>query len=234
MMKNSAHTLRIGILTHNSLPHIQECLESVLNQTYPYIDVIIMDNASTDQTTEFIKREFSDVQLEIHSENLGFSSAHNHAIRHSVAEYYMPLNPDMILEEYYVEEMVLAMERSPDIGTISGKLFFMTTHGEKTDRIYTTGHLLTRSRAPANRGYKVRDVGQFENLEMIFAANGAAPLYRREMLEDISINDEFFCEDFFMYGEDHDLGWRAQLQGWKCAYTPKAIGYHIGGSVVVC
>jgi GT2 family glycosyltransferase len=114
------------------------------------------------------------------------------------------------------------------VGAVSGKLLFMTRAGDKTDQIYTTGHLLTRSRAPVNRGYKQKDVGQLENLEMIFAANGAAPLYRREMLEDVSINDDFFCEDFFMYGEDHDLGWRAQLQGWKCAYAPKAIGYHVG------
>lgn len=218
----------VVIISHNSAKDIRQCIKSLNRQTYRAKEVYLLDNASSDKTQQIAEEFVPNITIIQLNENLGFANGHNYGMRITDLPYYMPINPDMVLEENYVEEMVLAMESSPDVGMVSGKLLFMTADGEKTDRIYTTGHLLPRSRAPANRGYKQKDVGQFENLEMIFAANGAAPLYRREMLEDVSIDNEFFCKDFFMYGEDHDLGWRAQLQGWKCAYTPKAIGYHIG------
>jgi GT2 family glycosyltransferase len=140
----------------------------------------------------------------------------------------MPLNPDLVLLPDYVTEMVKAIQQHERIGSVSGKLMFMMEDGRETDLIYSTGHLLTRSRSPTNRGYKKRDVGQYEQVEPIFAANGAAPLYRRAMLEDVALGDEYFCEDFFVYGEDHDLGWRSQLRGWQCFYTPHAVGYHCG------
>jgi GT2 family glycosyltransferase len=142
--------------------------------------------------------------------------------------YYLPLNPDMIIDPQYVEQLIKHMAINDRVGSVSGKLLFMTENGIETDILYSTGHLLTKSRSPSNRGYKKRDTGQYDQPELIFAANGAAPLYRRVMLEDIALNGDFFCANFFMYGEDHDLGWRAQLRGWKCIYEPCAIGYHRG------
>jgi GT2 family glycosyltransferase len=140
----------------------------------------------------------------------------------------MPLNPDVRLTPTYLSELFQVMESQELAGSVVGKLMFMKENGEITDQIYSTGHLLTKSRSPTNRGYKEADTGKYERQESIFAANGAAPLYRREMFEDISLDGEYFCEDFFIYGEDHDLGWRAQLRGWKCIYNPKALAFHIG------
>ena len=71
------------------------------------------------------------------------------------------------------------------------------------------------------------DLGQFDRLEPVFGATAAAALYRREMLEDVASEGEFFDEAFFAYREDADLAWRAQLLGWDCLYVPSAIGYHV-------
>lgn len=218
----------IAILNWNSQDMLGKCIESVKHQTYPSIDLHVLDNASSDNSVVCMEEQYPDICLTVFETNLGFAKAHNRAIRASNAPYYMPLNPDVVLMPTYVAEMVKAIELDEHIGSVAGKLLFMKPDGMKTNRIYSTGHVPTRSRAPINRGYKTPDEGYYERVEHIFAANGAAPLYRRAMLEDVAIDTHYFYEDFFIYMEDHDLGWQAQLRGWKCLYTPYAVGYHVG------
>lgn len=225
----------IAILNWNSQDMVGKCIESVKHQTYPSIDLRVLDNASSDNSVAFVREQYPDIPLTVFETNLGFAKAHNRAIRASNAPYYMPLNPDVVLMPTYVAEMVKAIELDEHIGSVAGKLLFMKPDGTKTNRIYSTGHVLTRSRSPTNRSYKKQDTGQYNHIEPIFAANGAAPLYSKTMLNDVAFDDQFFCEDFFIYGDDHDLGWRAQLRGWVCLYTPYAIGYHVGfGSQGIC
>src|SRR2546423_13202315 len=78
-----------------------------------------------------------------------------------------------------------------------------------------------------DRGSQEVDNGHYLQYEYVFGATAAAALYRRQMIEDISIDDEFFDSDFFVYREDADVAWRAQLLGWRCIYTPHARGYHV-------
>jgi GT2 family glycosyltransferase len=78
-----------------------------------------------------------------------------------------------------------------------------------------------------DRGWRQPDDGRFGKMEYVFGASAAAGFYRREMIEDVSINGEFFDPDFFAYREDADVAWRAQLLGWKCLYTPDARAYHV-------
>jgi GT2 family glycosyltransferase len=78
-----------------------------------------------------------------------------------------------------------------------------------------------------DRGSQEVDDGRFDRDEYVFGATGAAALYRRHMIADISIDGEFFDEDFFAYREDADVAWRAQLLGWRCRYTPSAVAYHV-------
>jgi GT2 family glycosyltransferase len=78
-----------------------------------------------------------------------------------------------------------------------------------------------------DRGSQEVDNGHYLKHEYVFGATAAAALYRRCMVEDISIGDEFFDPDFFVYREDADVAWRAQLMGWGCIYTPHARGYHV-------
>jgi GT2 family glycosyltransferase len=78
-----------------------------------------------------------------------------------------------------------------------------------------------------DRGSRELDDGRYDGAEWVFGATGAAAFYRREMIEDISFDGDFFDEDFFAYREDADVAWRAQLLGWKCLYTPAAVAYHV-------
>src|SRR5260370_2247005 len=78
-----------------------------------------------------------------------------------------------------------------------------------------------------DRGSQEVDNGHYLKHEYVFGATAAAALYRREMIDNISIQGEFFDSDFFVYREDADVAWRAHLIGWACVYTPRACGYHV-------
>jgi GT2 family glycosyltransferase len=216
----------VVIVNWNCQRFLKDCIDSVYNQIYKDIELLVIDNASTDGSVEFLRREYPQLRLLVNSKNEGFSRAHNRGIRMSSGLYYMPLNPDVVLTENYIAEMVKAIKQNGRIGWASGKLYFIAPDGEKTNRIYSTGHIIFEDGNVVNRGVGEDDRGQYNEGGYIFGANGAAPLYKREMLEDIKIQGEYFEEMFFVYGSDIDLDWRAQLLGWKCFYTPHAVAYH--------
>jgi GT2 family glycosyltransferase len=216
----------VVIVNWNCQRFLKDCIDSVYNQIYNDIELLVIDNASTDGSVEFLRKEYPQLQVLVNSKNEGFSRAHNRGIRMSSGEYYMPLNPDVILTENHVTEMVKAIEKDERIGWVSGKLYLVAPDGTKTDRIYSTGHIIFKDGNSANRGAGEDDWGQYDDSGYIFGANGAAPLYKREMLEDTRIRGNYFEEMFFVYGSDIDLDWRARLLGWECVYTPHAVAYH--------
>jgi len=218
----------INIVNWNGMKYINQCLESIEKQTYSDIEIIIVDNNSNDGSLEFVKLNYPEIKTVENKTNIGFSRAHNQAIRLSNGEFIIPLNFDIILNSGFVEEMVKAANSHEDIGMVSGKLY--KKFGDAgTSTLDSTG-ITMNNMFSGDRGENKIDCGQFEKCEFIFGASGAAPLYKREMLEDIRINDEYFDEDFFIYVEDVDLSWRAQLYGWKCIYTPYAIALHERGA----
>lgn len=231
MRTNQTKVVSIGIVTYNSEDYVIPCLRSVFEQTWSSFEVVVLDNCSIDGTVERIRQNYPDVQLFLNSRNTGFSRGHNRLIAETNGGYYMPLNPDVVLTPNYVQEMIKALEREPEIGWVCGKLLFLSKAGEQTDRIYSTGHKIYRNGIIGNIGYGEHDNGQYEQAQEVFGANGAAPLYRRAMLEDIRVGaEEYFDEMFFMYGSDPELDWRARILGWHCWYTPIAIGYHVASA----
>jgi GT2 family glycosyltransferase len=115
------------------------------------------------------------------------------------------------------------------VGTVCGKLLTMSSTFDFGDKptVDSTGIFFTPNLRHLDRGSLEVDNGHFLIYEYVFGATAAAALYRREMIDDISIGGEFFDADFFVYREDADVAWRAQLLGWKCLYAPYAKGYHV-------
>lgn len=218
----------INIVNWNGLHFLSDCIESIKLQTYKNIEINIVDNNSSDGSVDFLTKKYPEIKLVKNTRNEGFSKAHNQAIRISSGEYILPLNFDIIVAFTFVEEMVKAIESSPRIGIVSGKLYALKNGGE-TNVIDSTG-ITMHGMFPADRGQNETDSDQYDQIEYVFGASGAAPLFRREMLEDIRLNEEYFDEDFYIYVEDVDLCWRAQLYGWKALYTPSAIAYHHRGA----
>jgi GT2 family glycosyltransferase len=219
----------ITIVTFNSRAFIRRCLRYVFEQDYEPKEVIIVDNASTDGTAAIIREYESCAGIVSNRENVGFAAGQNQAIALSNAPWILTLNPDVRLTPGFIRTLVSAAESDSAVGSACGKLLSMAPDFEIPQQpvIDSTGIYMTRNLRHLDRGSRVRDEGQYDRPEYVFGGTGAACLYRRRMIEEISINGEFFDRDFFAYREDADVAWRAQLAGWKCSYTPRAVAYHV-------
>ena len=219
----------VTLVTYNSGRFIKRCLESVLEQKYPFKEIIIIDNASTDGTVDILEQFEDRCQIRYNEENIGFAAAQNQAIALSGGEWVLTLNPDVLLLPNFIQALVDAGEFDSRIGTVCGKLLTMSPHFEIPARavVDSTGIYFNPMLRHLDRGSQEVDNGHYLNYEYVFGATAAAALYRRAMIDDISVHGEFFDADFFVYREDADVAWRAQLMGWKCLYAPYARGYHV-------
>ncbi len=219
----------VTIVTFNSGRFIKRCLESVLAQKYLNKEIIIVDNASTDGTIDILEQFEDCCQIVYNDENIGFAAAQNQAIRLSSGEWVLTLNPDVLLLPNFIQALVDAGQLDPKIGTVCGKLLAILATFDLPDKplVDSTGIYFTPTMRHLDRGSQEVDNGHYLNYEYVFGATAAAALYRRSMIDDICIDDEFFDPDFFVYREDADVAWRSQLLGWRCIYTPHARGYHV-------
>ncbi|MFH1825325.1 MAG: glycosyltransferase family 2 protein [Candidatus Firestonebacteria bacterium] len=210
------------IVNYNCEKFLEKCIESVKNQTYNVCEIIVVDNFSTDCSVEFLKKKYSDLKIYFITENLGFCKSANFGLRNSSGDYILILNSDVVLAEDFIEKIINKLNSlKNDVGLITGKILRLTDKNV----IDSTGQFISRFLKPIERGYGKLDKHIFKE-GYVFSSCGAVSLYKKEMLEDIKINDEYFDEDFFMYYEDFDLGWRANLYGWKAYFEPKAVAFH--------
>jgi GT2 family glycosyltransferase len=224
----------VTVVTYNSGRFIRRCLESALAQTGVRVEVLVVDNASTDGTTDILETFEDRCHIVYNQENTGFAAAQNQAITLSTGDWVLTLNPDVLLMPGFLATLTEAGEAHSEVGAVCGKLLNFKANFEIPDqpRIDSTGIFFNPMLRHLDRGSQEVDTGQYGKVEYVFGATAAAALYRRSMINDVAITvddrpGEFFDADFFVYREDADVAWRAQLLGWKCLYTPAALGYHV-------
>lgn len=216
------------ITTYNSARFLQRCLDSVFSQSYQPIEVIVVDNASSDATRQILSQT-GNAKIFLNQTNLGFAAGQNQAARAANGSWLLSLNPDVVLSPAFVAELIATGNADSRIGTVCGKLLRWDPDArpEFTPLLDSTGIYFRRDLRHLDRGAEELDSGQYDKQEYVFGATGAAALYRRAMLDDVAVKGEFFDEQFFAYREDADLAWRAQLMGWQCVYTPAAVAWHV-------
>ena len=219
----------VTVVTYNSGRFIKRCLESVLEQKYPNMEVVVVDNASTDGTVDILEQFTDRCRIYYNDENKGFAAAQNQAIELSGGEWVLTLNPDVLLMPNFIQALFEAGQSDPKVGSVCGKLLTIRATFDLPEKqlVDSTGIYFTPMLRHLDRGSQEVDNGHYLNFEYVFGATAAAALYRRQMIEDIAIDGEFFDPDFFVYREDADVAWRAQLMGWRCLYSPLARGYHV-------
>src|SRR5882762_2282956 len=208
----------ITIVTYNSGRFIKRCLESVLAQRYPSREIIVIDNNSQDGTVDILEQFEDQCTVVYNEENVGFAAAQNQAIGLASGDWVLTLNPDVLLLPNFIQALVEAGQIDPKIGTVCGKLLTILATFDLPDKplVDSTGIYFTPALRHLDRGSQEVDNGHYLKHEYVFGATAAAALYRREMVDDISFDGEFFDSDFFVYREDADVAWRAQLMGWSC------------------
>lgn len=222
----------VTIITFNSARYIATCLDHVLAQSYQPLNVVVVDNHSQDQTRQILAEYAHRPSLRIYynSENKGFAGGQNQAIAVAPdAAWILTLNPDVRLAPSFVSILVEASRICSRIGSLCGKLLSASPDWTVADPplLDSTGMYFTPNFRHLDRGSKRPDLGQYEEPAYVVGGTAAACLYRRSMIEDISVSGEFFDNDFFAYREDADVAWRAQLLGWRSLYVPAAVACHV-------
>jgi GT2 family glycosyltransferase len=224
-----APSISITIVAYNSAHYLRRCLVHVLAQDYPHYEVIVVDNASTDDTPNILRSFGPAIRTAYNTVNVGFAAGQNQAIAMSNASWILTLNPDVRLTPGSLSTLASAAESDDTVGSACGKLLAMGPDFEIPEApvFDSTGIFMTPNLRHFDRGSRLPDCHQFDRVEYVFGGTGAACLYRKNMIEDVSVKGEFFDSDFFAYREDADVAWRAQLLGWRCLYVPQAVGYHV-------
>lgn len=202
----------------NGRRFLATCLNSLQQQTYSDIEIIVVDNASNDGSQALMREGFPQVQLITLPENRGFTGACNIGMQAAKGDIIALLNNDTEVDVNWVKEIVNGFCRDQTVGMVASKMLLF----DKRDHFHTAGDTFGTDGSAGNRGAWERDVGQYDRVEYVFGACGGAAAYRKSMLDDIGLLDD----DFFFLLEDVDLAWRAQLAGYKALYVPSALVYH--------
>ncbi|MBU1182523.1 MAG: glycosyltransferase [Proteobacteria bacterium] len=213
----------IIIANWNGKEYLSDCLRSVFNQSYRNFKIILVDNGSTDDSIEFVKKNYPDVEIIPLDKNYGFAKANNiameTALKDKTIEYIALLNNDTKVEKKYLSELVKIISSDNKIGICASKMLRMDNPGI----LDSTGHIFVDGLGMiGDRGGNETDTGQYDDKPDVVGACAGACLYRKKMLEETGL----FDESFGSYYEDAELSWRAYKAGWKAKYVPTSVVYH--------
>lgn len=211
--------ISIIIPNWNGKELLKVCLASLKEQTYKDIEVIIVDNGSIDGSTQYIKKYFPEFECIELPKNVGFAPAVNIGIKKAKGEYIVLINNDTEVDKNCIRYLVKAAKAYPEVGFVAAKMLNFYNRNiidSAGDYIDVVGHA-------NNIGLGEKDGLNFETPKYVFLGTGGGSLFKREIFKKVG----FFDEDYFAYFEDVDLCFRAQLQGFKGWYEPKAVIYHI-------
>jgi GT2 family glycosyltransferase len=208
----------VVIPSWNGRHHLEQCLPSLVRQSYQPLEIIVVDNGSDDGTVEWLRQAWREVKVLDLPENIGFAAGVNAGLEVALGRYIALLNNDTEAEPDWIDQLIAVAEQHHEAGMIASKLKLWN---DRT-RLHSAGDYYSVSGRPGNRGVWQEDDEQWRREAWVFAPCAGAALYRRELFDTVGLFDERFGS----YLEDIDLAWRAQLAGFKCRFAPHAVVYH--------
>ena len=223
--------LAIVILNWNGQKFLSQFLPALTQFSPEYSDIIVADNASTDNSIAFLKTNYPNIKIIENKENGGFSKGYNNALQQIDAEYYCLLNSDVEVTENWVAPIVALLDNNPEVAVVQPKLLSYANKN-KFEYAGACGGFIDYLGYPFCRGRVFEslenDTGQYDNAMEVFWATGAALFVRSTVFHALNGLDE----DFFAHMEEIDFCWRVKSLGYKIMVEPKSVVYHVGGGTL--
>lgn len=202
------------IVNWNGKQFLDDCISSLLKQTYKNCEIILVDNASTDGSVSYVRKKYPRVRIIKNNKNVGFGNAVNIGIKHAKGYYIIFLNNDLYIEKNCIKNLLKPLENEVKVATVPKVLFF-----QERNKINSYGNIVNflGFAMPKYINQDERVASREEE-----TACGGLLMVRKEVIEKVGL----FDENFFLYHEDHDLSWRLRLYGYKLLVVPGAKVYH--------
>ncbi len=206
----------IIVVNWNGISLLKDCIESILRQTYGNYEIILVDNGSTDDSADYIEKNYPRVRLVRLPENRGFTGGNIEGLKQARGAYIALVNNDVMLAQQWVRAMVAGMGSDPHVGTCASRIVL-----NGSLRIDSVGNAFTTAGSGVKQG-EGEDPSRHSSTAPTWGACAAAVLYRKTMLDDVGFLDDMLYLNY----EDTDLDFRSMLAGWKSIYVPEAVAHH--------
>lgn len=230
-METQSPLVAVVILNYNGKGYLEKFLPSVMATTYKPLRIIVADNASTDDSIPFLKKNYPEIELLEMKENTGFAGGYNEALKQVDTPYYVLLNSDVEVTPGWIEPIIQLMEGNDTIAACQPKILL---HADKTlfEHAGGAGGWMDALGYPFCRGrlFSVleKDTGQYDDIDDVAWASGAAMFVRSKIYHHLSGLDD----DFFAHMEEIELCWRMRRAGFRIKVVPTSVVYHVGGGTL--
>lgn len=216
----------IIIVNWNGKQWLETCLPSLMRQSYKPVEIIVVDNGSSDGSGEWVNRHYPDVILVRRKTNTGFAEANDRGYRKSRGKYILFLNNDTVVLKNFITEFLKVFASDKRIAGAQSKLLLMDDH-TKLDAV---GAFLTPTGILFHYGLKQPDAPSYDAQIDLYTVKGASMMFRRDVLEKVKLRGNLFDPAYFAYFEETDLCHRIWLAGYRIVYAHKSVVYHKAGA----
>ncbi len=224
-------SVAVVILNWNGKKYLERFLPFILSSTYENMEVFLADNASTDDSVDFVQTHFPTVKILINKTNEGFAGGYNWAMQHINHEISVLLNSDVEVSKGWIEPVVELFKKDTKLAAVQPKILDFNNR-DQFEYAGAAGGWIDRYGYPFSKGRIFdeleKDKHQYDEVSPIFWASGAAMFVRTAIFKEMRGFDVFF----FAHQEEIDLCWRIQLAGYKILSCPASVVYHIGGGTL--
>jgi len=217
-MRSRKAEVSVIVVNFNGMPYLETCLRSVISQSYPVFEVILVDNNSSDGSVDYVRQRFPDLRIVANETNLGYAAGINSGIAYARGRYLAPLNVDTEVEQNWLVPMAEFMDANPDVGAVTPKSLLYHSR----DKVGVQGLNVHITGLGFVRDFNKQNSASPEEPFQVAAVSGCSFLIRREIVEQMGgLN-----EDNFMYYDDVDLSWMVNLMGYEIYCIPRSVVYH--------
>ena len=209
----------IIILNYNFGDLLLKCVESIKNSNYTNYEIILVDNASRDNSHKLCKEKFPEINLIENEKNLGYGGGNNVGIAAAKGDFLVLLNPDTVVQRDWLQELLLANKMNGN-GLYQPKLLMLADKS----KINSAGNMIQTFGFGYSLGKTENDCDKYNIPKKIGFASGACLFFSKDLMDKVGFFDPFL----FAYHDDMDLGWRAAKVGISSYYVPSSVVYHLG------